>query len=55
MSTEPPSPSRENYLRQAEQAEALAQRARSPDERESFEAIARLWRGLAERAGGRDS
>jgi hypothetical protein len=44
-----PPPSRERYLKQAEQAEALAQRASSPQERAAFEDIARLWRDLADR------
>ena len=49
MSDEPPIPSRARYLRQAEQADAMAARAASPEERKAFEDIARLWRQLAER------
>lgn len=45
-----PRPSRQHYLRQAEQAERLAGRATSPLERQSFEEIARLWRRLADTA-----
>jgi len=54
MSGDPPTPTREGYLRQAEQAEALALRAKSREEREAFQAIARLWRGLAARAEPRE-
>ena len=49
MSEETPPPSRERYLRQAEQADALARRAQSAEERTAFEDIARLWRQLADR------
>ena len=39
----------QKYLRQAEEAEASARRAATPEERKSYEDIARLWRQLAER------
>ena len=39
----------EEYLRQAEAAEADARRATTPEERRTFEDVARLWRQLAER------
>ena len=48
--TDPPRPDPDAYRRQAEQAEEMARRAASEDERRSFENIAKLWRGLAERA-----
>ncbi len=51
MSDPRSAPSRTSYLKQAEQAEALARRASSEQERASFEDIARLWRQLAERTG----
>jgi len=47
MSSEPPR--RDHYLKQAEQAEAMARRATGAEEKASFEEIARLWRRMAER------
>jgi hypothetical protein len=49
MRDNPPPPNRERYLKQAAQAESLARRAQSPEERQAFDDIARLWRQLAER------
>ena len=40
---------RERYLKHAEQADGLARRDQSEEERKAFEDIARLWRQLAER------
>jgi hypothetical protein len=52
MSDDPPAPSSARYLKQAEQADDLARRAHSAEERAAFEDIARLWRQLAERRPG---
>lgn len=49
MTEESPRTSRERYLKQAEQADALARRAQSAEERAAFQDIARLWRQLADR------
>jgi len=39
---------RERYIRQAEEAEVEARRASSPEERRTYQDVARLWRQLAE-------
>lgn len=49
MTDDAPPAKRANYLKQAEQAESLARRSSTPQERAAFEDIARLWRQLAER------
>jgi hypothetical protein len=42
----------EDYLKRAWEAEQQARRARTPEERKSFEEIAELWRRLAETEAG---
>ena len=50
--SDPSSPAgRERYLKHAKQAEDLAKRSQTEEERRAFEDIARLWRQLAERRG----
>ena len=39
----------DRYIRQAEEAEAEARRAATPEERRTYQDVARLWRQLAER------
>lgn len=39
----------ERYIKQAEEAEAQARNASTPEERRTYEDVARLWRQLAER------
>lgn len=39
----------DRYIRQAEEAEAEARRAATPEERRTYENVARLWRQLAAR------
>jgi ferric-dicitrate binding protein FerR (iron transport regulator) len=41
----------DRYIRQAEEAEAEARRAATPEERRTYEDVARLWRQLAGRRG----
>ena len=42
-------PMSDRYIRQAEEAEAEARRAATPEERRTYEDVARLWRQLAAR------
>ena len=44
-------PMTDRYIRQAEEAEAEARRAATPEERRTYEDVARLWRQLAGRRG----